>query len=65
MYITNMKYNKTASIIGQGGKVIGRMPRDRVKSVGYNRSGIRVDTRKGTRFVWFFARPFRVLVANA
>lgn len=60
-----MKYNKTASIIGQGGRIIGRMPRDRVKSIGFNRAGIRVDTRKGKRIVLFFARPFRVLVANA
>lgn len=64
MYITNMKYNKTASIVGSGGRIIGRMPRDRVKNIGMNRAGIRVDTRKGTRVVWFFMRPFRVLVAN-
>lgn len=60
-----MKYNKTASIIGNGGKVTGRMPRDRVKSIGYNRAGVRVDTRKGKRIVWFFARPFTVLRFNA
>lgn len=60
-----MKYNKTASVIGYGGKVIGRMPRDRVKSIGFNRAGVRVDTRKGKRVVWFFMRPFTVLRFNA
>lgn len=56
-----MKYTHKASIIGQGTRIIGRERKDSINSVGANRSGFRVDTRKGRRFVWFFLRPFSLV----
>lgn len=55
-----MKYNKTASILGSGGKVVGRMPRDTVKRVHITRAGVKVETRKGNAMAWHLRAPFRI-----
>jgi hypothetical protein len=59
-----MKYNHKPSIIGQGGKITGRMPRDTVKSIKVSRHGIRTETRKGNILVWFIARPFGFITSK-
>jgi muconolactone delta-isomerase len=55
-----MKYKHQASIIGAGGKIIGRMPKDSIKRVRANSAGVAVDTRKGKTMVWFWRLPFTV-----
>jgi hypothetical protein len=52
-----MKYNKEPRIWGTN----KRTKKDSVRRVAFNRSGVRVDTRKGKSIVWFIGRPFSVL----
>ena len=54
-------YKHKTSIIGRGGRPIGHMRGDSVRGVGVNRSGVRVDTRKGKRIVWHWVRPLSVV----
>jgi len=50
-------YTHRASIIGAGGKVIGRMPRDTVKKVLLTKRAIHIETRKGRHGIYAFIRP--------
>jgi hypothetical protein len=59
---TNMKhYIHRTSIIGAGGKVTGRMPRDTIKKVRVNRSAIHIETRKGKHGIYAYVRPLSFL----
>jgi hypothetical protein len=54
-------YKHKTSIIGAGGKVTGRMPRDTIKKVRVNRSAIHIETRKGKHGIYAYVRQLSFL----